>query len=97
MVDGGYTIIGQPAGVEYRNSYWYDVGLAQDLANGRFTLSAFLDEYAAIVPELPSAREMLAAFSMKAPQGWRVQVTGLIGLSDGAPDHGLTVGASRRF
>jgi hypothetical protein len=97
MVDGGYTVIGQPAGVDYRNVWWYDVGVGHDLADGRITLSAFLDQYTAIVAGLPGAREVLATLSLNGAQRWRVQVTGLVGLSDGAPDHGLAIGASRRF
>ena len=49
------------------------------------------------MPGLANAREVLAAVSLKGAGGWRVQVTGQFGLSDGAPDHGVTFGASRRF
>ena len=35
MVDGGYTIIGKPAGDDFNNSWWYNVGIGQDLAKGR--------------------------------------------------------------
>ena len=27
MVDAGYTIVGQPVGVAYDNSWWYDLGV----------------------------------------------------------------------
>ena len=97
MVDAGYTVIGKPAGAEFRNSWWYDVGVGQDLAGGAVNLSVFFEEYSAIVPGLDNAREVLAAVTMKGAGGWRLQVSGEFGLSDGAPDHGLTFGASRRF
>ena len=42
-------------------------------------------------------RDVLAAVSVKGASGWRIQVSGEFGLSDGAPDHGVTFGASRRF
>jgi hypothetical protein len=96
MVDGGYTMIGRPVGVDFNNTWWYDVGVGQRLG-GRVDVSAFFEEYAAIAPGLPSARELLGAVSVRAAAGWRFQITGLIGLSEGAPDHGLTLGASRRF
>ena len=44
-----------------------------------------------------NARNVLGAVSVSGANGWRLQVSGEIGLTDGAPDHGLTVGASRRF
>jgi hypothetical protein len=95
MVDGGYTIIGKPAGVDYNNNWWYDVGIAQDVR--QVNLSVFFEEYRAIVPGLANARDVLAAVSVTGAGGWRVQVSGEFGLSDGAPDHGITLGASRRF
>jgi hypothetical protein len=97
MVDGGYTFIGTPAGADFNNSWWYDVGLGQNLADGLINVSAFLEEYRAIVSGLRNARELLAALTLKGPSGWRVQATALFGLSEGAPDHGLAIGASRRF
>ena len=50
MVDGGYTIIGDQAGYEFNNSWWYDVGLGQDLARDVVNLSVFLEEYRSLVP-----------------------------------------------
>jgi hypothetical protein len=32
MVDGGYTVIGRPAGVAFNNRWWYDAGIGQDVA-----------------------------------------------------------------
>ena len=97
MLDGGYTIIGDRAGEEFNNNWWYDVGLGQDLAGGVVNLSVFVEEYRALVPGVENAREAMAAVSLKSASGWRVQFSGSVGLSDGAPDHGFTVGASRRF
>ena len=97
MVDGGYTVIGQPANVLYDNNWWYDVGIGRDLANGVVNLSVFFEEDRAIVPGLDNASDILAAVTLKAAAGWRFQVSGQFGLSEGAPDHGLTFGASRRF
>ena len=96
MVDGGYTVIGKPAGVVYNNNWWYDVGIGQDVRKV-VNLSVFFEEYRAIVPGLENPRDVLAAVSVTGASGWRFQVSGEFGLSDGAPDHGVTFGASRRF
>jgi hypothetical protein len=97
MVDGGYTLIGKPAGVVFVNNWWYDIGIGQDLAKGAVNLSVFFEEYRSILPGLANARDVLAAVSLKGANGWRIQLSADVGLSDGAPDHGVTFGASRRF
>jgi hypothetical protein len=97
MADGGYTIIGDQAGSDFNNNWWYDLGLGQDLAGGIVNLSVFIEEYRALVPGVENAREVLAAVSLRSDSGWRMQFTGSIGLSAGAPDHGFAFGASRRF
>ena len=96
MADGGYTIMGKPAGFLFRNAWWYDAGVAQDLANGAVNLSVFFEEYRSVVSDFPDARDVLLTLSFKSG-AWRVQLSGEFGLSDGAPDHGITFGASRRF
>lgn len=97
MVDGGYTVIGKPPDADFRNAWWYDAGVSQDLANGIVSLSVFLGEYSSVVPGFANARDILLTLGLKSGSGWRVQVSGEIGLSDGAPDRGFTFGASRRF
>ncbi len=97
MVDGGYTVIGKPTDVDYSNTWWYDVGIGQDMAKGLVNVSLFFEEYGAIVPGLENARQLLGVVSLKGANGWRLQLAGELGLSDGAPDHGVTFGASRRF
>jgi Putative MetA-pathway of phenol degradation len=96
MVDGGYTLIGQPSGVEYRNRWWYDVGLSRRF--GRLVdVSLFYEDYGSVVERATSARDVLVALGVRGSSGWRVDLTGQFGLSDGAAERGVTVGASRRF
>ena len=97
MIDGGLTHIGKPAGIDFNNVWWYDVGIGQDLAGNRVNVSVFFEEYRAIVPGLRNARDILTAITLKSASGWQVQLSGEFGLSDGAPDRGFTFGASRRF
>jgi hypothetical protein len=100
MADAGYTIIGKPAGVVYYDSWWYDLGVAQDIGSGprpMVNFSVLFEEYRAIAPGLENARDVLATVSLRGAAGWRVQVTGELGLSSGAPDHSFMFGASRRF
>ena len=96
MADGGYTVIGDPHGFELDDNWWYDLGVGQDLAGGVVNVSVFYEWYRALAPGLEDARDVLAALTVRG-RGWQVQVAALAGLSDGAPDHGVTFGASRRF
>ena len=97
MVDAGYTVIGDRPGFDLNDTWWYDVGLGQNLAKDVVNVSVFVEEYRALVEGLEHSRELVAAVSVKSANGWRVQVSGSKGLSDGAPDRGFTLGASRRF
>ena len=97
MVDVGYTKIGDQAAFDFNNTSWYDVGLAQNLAKDLVNVSVFFEEYRALVQGLENPRAVIAAVSVKSRGGWRMQLSGDFGLSDGAPDHGFTFGASRRF
>ena len=97
MVDGGYTSIGDRPGFDLNNTWWYDVGLGLNLAKDVVNVSVFVEEYRAPVDGLENSRELVTAVSVKSASGWRLQVSGSLGLSDGAPDRGFTLGASRRF
>jgi hypothetical protein len=97
MIDAGYTVIGDRPEFALNNTWWYDVGLGQNLAKDVVNVSVFVEEYRALVEGLENSRELVAAVSVKSAGGWRVQISGSLGLSDGAPDRGFTLGASRRF
>jgi hypothetical protein len=97
MVDGGYTFMGRPAGIDFNDVWWYDVGLGQDLAGDRVNISVFFEEYRAIAPGLDNARDILTAITVKSANGWQLQLSGEFGVSSGAPDRGFTLAASRRF
>ena len=97
LADAGYTVIGRPAGAEYQNTWWYDVGVGRDLAGGALNVSVFFEEYGAVIPGTVTSRDILAAATVKVAGGWRVHTAAMIGVSDGAPGYGATLGFSRRF
>jgi hypothetical protein len=97
MADGGYTFIGRPEGVDYRNTWRYDVGVGQNVGSDAVNLSVFFAESRAIVEGLANPRDILVALEVRGASGWRIQIAGEKGLSDGAPDHGVVFGAARRF
>lgn len=94
--DVGYTFIGDPSGVDYNNQWAWDVGAGWQLAPA-FLASVFYEEREAIVDGSPTARSVFFAGDLRVtPQ---VNLNGLVefGLSDGAPDYGVTAGTGYRF
>ncbi len=96
FVDVGYTFIGDPPGVDLRNQWYYDFGVGYN-ATKNLLLSAYYEEYRALIPNLSNPRDLLFALNYKATSALRFNASLLVGLSDGAPDYGLTGGISWRF
>jgi outer membrane putative beta-barrel porin/alpha-amylase len=96
FVDGGYTVIGKPEGVELRNQWSYDVGL------GYYFLptvlgSVYYEEARALLSGFQNPRDVFFGASWKLTQTFRLNAGVTKGLSNGAPDYGANIGASMRF
>ncbi len=96
FLDGGYTFIGDPAGVEFRNQWWYDIGAGYDV-NKQVNLSLYYEEYRALVTTVNNARDLLFSALFKPTSAVRCTGSFMVGLSNGAPNYGLTAGLSYRF
>lgn len=96
FVDGGYNIIGDPDGLTLQNQYWYDVGggyyLTKDLL-----ASVYFEEYRALVSGLVNIRDFFFALNYTASSAWRFNGGITLGVSNGAPDYVVSLGASYRF
>ena len=96
FMDFGYTFIGDPSDVNLRNQWYYDIGVGHDLTKN-LLLSMYYEEYRALIAGLSNPRDLLFALNYKASDLLRFNAATLVGLSDGAPDYGLTGGISWRF
>ncbi len=96
FLDGGYNVIGDPDGINFQNQHWYDVGAGYYVTKA-LLVSAYYEEYRAIARGFVNARDVFIATNYTASQAWRFSGGVTVGLSDGAPDYALTVGASYRF
>ena len=96
FVDFGYTFIGDPEGLDLRNQWYYDVGAGYNVTSN-LLLSMYYEEYRALIEGLSNPRDLLFALNYKATSALRFNASILVGLSDGAPDYGLTGGVSWRF
>ena len=96
FVDGGYTFIGDPESVKFRNPWWYDIGAGYDV-NKNWNLSLYYEEYRAVVTTVNNARDLFFSALFKPTSALRCTTSFMVGLSNGAPNYGLTAGLSYRF
>jgi hypothetical protein len=90
-LDGGYNWIGDAPGTNFNNQWWYDVGVGHDLTD-YLHLSLFYEEYRALVDRVNNARDLLMAADYTAGSGVHLTGSLLVGLSNGAPDYGVSGG-----
>jgi len=60
-------------------------------------VSAYYEEYRSLVADFVNIRDVFFAFNYKASDAWRVNGGVTVGLSNGAPDYGVSLGTSCRF
>jgi len=94
--DLSYTVIGSPSGIHLDNQTAYDVGLGYQVTP-QLLASVFYEERTALLSDQPNPRSFLLTADYKISQAFRVNTAIEVGLSNGAPDYGLTAGASWRF
>lgn len=100
--DGGYNFIGDPdladgsGTLGLRNQYWYDVGTGYYVTKDLLT-SVYFEEYRALRPGLPNARDVFFSTNYRLSPAWRLNGGVAVGLSNGAPDYVVSIGTSYRF
>lgn len=100
--DGGYNFIGDPDRADgsgtlgLRNQYWYDVGTGYYVTKDLLT-SVYFEEYRALRPGLPNARDIFFSTNYRLSAAWRLNGGVAVGLSNGAPDYVVSIGTSYRF
>jgi hypothetical protein len=96
FADGGFTFIGKPPGVPLRNQWNFDVGLGYYVTK-TVLVSVYYEAWRALIEGLQNPQDMLLALNWVITPTLRFSSALQIGLSDGAPDYGLTAGVSVRF
>ena len=100
--DGGYNFIGDPDRADgsgtlgLRNQYWYDVGTGYYVTKDLLT-SVYFEEYRALRPGLPNARDVFFSTNYRLSPAWRLNGGVAVGVSNGAPDYVVSLGTSYRF
>jgi hypothetical protein len=96
FVDVGYTFIGKQPGLNLLNQWSYDVGLGYNVTK-QLMLSAYYEEYYKLVATQVNPRDVLFSMTYKATSALRLTASATAGLSNGAPQYGLTGGVSVQF
>ena len=96
LADGYYTFIGEPEGADFNDQLSVDMGFYRQLREG-LALTVLLEGQNAIVDGNDGPRSLSGTLSYRASDG--VQFFGglTLGLSDGSPAFGVSLGFSGRF
>ncbi|MBY0248683.1 MAG: transporter [Nitrospiraceae bacterium] len=96
FLDGGYNFIGDPDSRALQNQYWFDVGGGHYLTKS-FLVSVYYEEYRSLVASRVNIRDVFCAFNYKMSDAVRFNGGVTVGLSNSAPDYGVSLGTSYRF
>ncbi len=94
--DVGYTVIGSPAGQDFRNRPAASLGGGMKVTNA-VTVSALVDWRRAIVRGGEDPVELFGILTYKVAPTLSLSPNVLVGLTDGSPDFGVGVELSYKF
>ena len=96
IADLYYTVIGDPPGTNLNNQVAVDIGFSHPLQNN-LTLTVLYEASNALVSGEPEPKDLRGILDYKLNERSGLFGGGLVGLSDGSPDFGFTLGGSYRF
>jgi hypothetical protein len=91
-----YTFIGDPEGIDLDNEFAFDIGVGYQMAEP--TLVTFVyEEKTALLDGHSSPRDLVLGVQHKMEEDIRLLGDFSVGLSNGSPDVGMTMGVDVRF
>jgi hypothetical protein len=96
LADLYFTFIGDPPGTDLNNQVAADIGFSHPVGKD-LTAMVFLEGSNALVSGQPAPLDLRGTLDYKLGEQGSAFVGGLVGLSDGSPDYGLSLGGSFRF
>lgn len=96
LADGYYTIIGDPAGVNFNNQVSLDIGIYR-LLSERVGLTFSYETQNSVVSGNPGPRSISGTIAYSVPDGVQLFGGAALGLSDGSPEIGVSAGFSQKF
>lgn len=91
-----YTFIGKPAGSEFLDKVYFDIGASKRITP-ELTGSVFYEESTPVVSGNSDLRDVLGYLEYRVSKELGVLAGVDIGLSTGSPDYGITAGVNYRF
>ncbi len=96
LAELGYTFVGKVPDMDMRNRWLYNAGVAYEL-DPKITLSGYLDGRTSIYEDSENPLSILLMGQYKLRPDLRLDTLLEIGLNDGAPDFGFTLGVRKRL
>lgn len=96
IADLAYTVIGDPSTTDLNNQTAVDIGFSHALQKD-LTLTVLFEGSNALVSGEPHPMDLRGIFDYKLSERGALFGGGLIGLTDGSPDLGFTLGGRYRF
>ena len=96
LAEVGYTLVGEPSGIDADNRFLYSIGAAYEF-DPKVTFSGYLDGRTAIFGGNEDPLSVLLIGQYKYRPDLLLDTLLEIGLSDGSPDFGITFGIRKRM
>ncbi len=96
LADWSLTIIGSPPGQSYNNQVAFDFGFSRKAGRGLW-FTMLYETSSALVTGTPDPRDISGTLDYASAGGNHYFGGLLLGLSDGSPDLGVSLGVSRRL
>jgi hypothetical protein len=94
--EGGYILLGDPAGVNLRNSFQWAVGGGRRVASRLYALASAYGN-TAILPEFGTPAEIGAGIGITVGHNMNLTIVPSVGLSSASPRVALTIGFGREM
>lgn len=92
VLDLGYWSIGDPAGIEYKDTHVLGAGAGRFFNQGQYGLMLYFQTYSQIISGLEGYRQISLGINYRANANLLVTVTGGAGLSETSPGFSLSSG-----
>ncbi len=94
-LNGGYIKVGQPANVTYNDIYLFDIGVSR--AFGFTQVYAYFEQRKAPIPGAKNPQEINLSLFHVLNIDYALRASGFVGLNDGGPSSGFSLGVVRWF
>ncbi|OGR96537.1 MAG: hypothetical protein A2016_00775 [Elusimicrobia bacterium GWF2_62_30] len=96
LASGGYTLVGDPPGTDFNNQLSLGLGVKRSLSD-KLSMAVQYETESSIVSGNPAPASLNALVTYLMPDSFLATGGASLGLSDGSPEIGLSLGVSQKF